>query len=120
MPHEKLQKFVVIDYTRETVILATMQDEGREIIVGMGQYIVDRLSLTAEVAFLVRDSYHNKGIGTELLKYLMYLAKKQGQMGFTAEVLPENTPMLHVFEENGFELTRKSLGGVMILKHNFS
>jgi acyl-CoA hydrolase/GNAT superfamily N-acetyltransferase len=120
MPHEKLQKFVVIDHTRETVILATIQDEGREVIVGMGQYIIDRLSLTAEVAFLVRDSYQNRGIGTELLKYLMYLAKKQGLLGFTAEVLPENTPMLHVFEESGFELTRKSLGGVMILKHSFS
>ncbi len=120
MPHEKLQKFVVIDHTREAVIMAVVEEGGHEQLVGIGQYVVDQLSLTAEVAFMVRDIYQNRGVGTELLSYLMYLAKKQGLSGFTAEVLPENTPMLHIFEENGFELTRKSLGGVHILKHNFT
>jgi acyl-CoA hydrolase len=120
MPHEKLQKFVVIDYTRETVIMAVIEEGGREQLVGIGQYIIDQLSLTAEVAFMVRDTHQNRGVGSELLSYLMYLAKKQGLLGFTAEVLPENTPMLHIFQENGFELTRKSLGGVHILKHSFT
>ena len=38
MPHERLQEFVIIDYSQETVILATITKEDREEIVGVGQY----------------------------------------------------------------------------------
>ena len=51
------------------------------------------------VSFAVRDDYHNKGVGSELLSYLTVLAKREGLQGFTAEVLVENMPMLHVFEK---------------------
>ena len=46
----------------------------------------------ANVAFTVRDEYQNKGIGSELLSYLVYLAKREGLHTLTAEVLVENKP----------------------------
>jgi RimJ/RimL family protein N-acetyltransferase len=104
MPHERLQEFVVIDYTRELVILAFTQREGVEALVGVGQYGIHEGSHTAEAAFMVRDDYQGQGIGTELLAYLTFLARKQGLLGFSAEVLMENKPMLHVFEKAGFEI----------------
>ena len=55
---------------------------------------------------MVRDDYQNKGIGTALLSYLTYLAKREGLMGFTAEVLVENKPMLHLFEKMGFDIQK--------------
>jgi len=73
----------------------------------MGQTIKDENTQTAEVAFAVRDSYHEKGIGTELLSFLTILAKNDGLQGFTADVLVENKPMLHVFEKMGFEMEKK-------------
>ena len=99
MPHERLQEFVIIDYTRETVILAVVQDGEQEVIAGLGQYTINDDEHTGDVAFVVRDEHQNKGIGTELLAYLTQLAKRQGLLGFTAEVLVENQPMLHVFEK---------------------
>ena len=66
MPHERLQKFVVIDYTKEMVILAVVQTDKNEEIVGMGHYYVDENTHTAEVAFVVRDDCQNQGIGAEL------------------------------------------------------
>jgi acyl-CoA hydrolase/GNAT superfamily N-acetyltransferase len=99
MPHERLQEFVVIDYTREIAILAVVRDGEKEDIAGLGQYTINASEHTADVAFTVRDEYQNKGIGTELLAYLTQLAKRQGLLGFTAEVLVENEPMLHVFEK---------------------
>jgi len=51
------------------------------------------------VSFAVRDVYQNRGVGTELLAYLTQIAKQQGLHGFTAEVLVDNRPMLHVFEK---------------------
>jgi len=55
MPHERLQKFVAINYNREVVILATIKREENEEVIGMGQYIIDEKSHTAEVAFVVLD-----------------------------------------------------------------
>ncbi len=99
MPHERLQEFVIIDYTRKMAILAVVQDGEQEVIAGLGQYTINEDEHTSDIAFVVRDAYQNRGIGTELLSYLTQLAKRQGLLGFTAEVLVENQPMLHVFEK---------------------
>jgi len=119
MPHERLQEFVVIDYSKEMVILAVLPKDEQELIVGIGQYSILEPSNTAEVAFAVRDEYHNKGIGTELLRYLANLAKRQGLRGLIAEVLLENKPMLRVFEKMGFTMQRTVSSGVYELRMTF-
>ena len=119
VPHRQLQEFVVIDYTKETAILAAIKTDEKEEIVGMGQYSINRDAHTAEVAFVVTDEYQDRGIGFQLLSYLSYLAQKQGLLGFTAEVLMENQPMLHVFEKAGFDIKKKSSTGIWELKMTF-
>jgi ribosomal protein S18 acetylase RimI-like enzyme len=119
MPHERLQEFVVIDYTRQTVILAIMQRGEKEEVVGVGQYAMDETNYTAEVGFAVRDDYQNKGIGSELLSYLTLLAKKEGLLGFFAEVLVENRAMLHLFNKMGFDIEKRREEGVYELKIMF-
>jgi len=91
------------------VILAVLQQGKREVVVGLGQYAVVEASHTAEVAFVVRDDQHNQGIATVLLRYLTYLANRQGLRGFTSEVLMTNRPMLRVFEKIGFDLQRRPI-----------
>ena len=110
--HDRLQEFVVIDYTKETAIVAMVGNEDNQEIVGVGRYFIDESKHYAEAAFAVRDAYHDKGIGTELLAYLTYLAKRQGLLGFTAEVLAENKPMQHVFEKGGFDLVKHTIAGI--------
>jgi len=120
MPHEKLQQFfVVIDYTKEMVILAVLRLKGREIITGVGQYRGRVDSHTAEVAVMVNDEYQNKGIGTELLTHLTYIARKQGLLGFSAEVLKENRAMMHLFEKMGFAIEKESLPDAFTLRLGF-
>ena len=99
MSHEALQEYTVIDYTKEMVILATVEKEGQEFVVGLAEYYLDDESLGANVAFTIRDEYQNKGVGTELLQYLVYLAKREGLHTLTAEVLAENKPMMRVFQK---------------------
>jgi hypothetical protein len=40
IPHEMLQKFVVIDYTQTMIILAVIGESGNETITGIGQYSI--------------------------------------------------------------------------------
>jgi len=120
MPHEKLQgTFVVIDYTKQMVILAVVEEEGRETITGVAQFRGHEGSHTAEVAIVVKDAFQNRGIGTELLRHLTYIAKRQGLLGFSAEVLKENRVMLHLFEKMGFTMEKESLPDVYNLRLGF-
>jgi RimJ/RimL family protein N-acetyltransferase len=93
--------------------------KGHEKFVGVGRYYIYPDRQSAEIAFAVRDDYQNRGIGQELLSYLTYLAKRQGLLGFTAEVLAANEPMLHVFEKGGFEMQRRTIAGLVELKMMF-
>ncbi len=119
MPHARLQEFVIIDYTKQMAILAVIQKEGKEVAIGLGQYIIGEDIHSAEVAFVVRDDYQDKGVGTELLSYLTYLGKRGGLLGFTAEVLQENRKMLDLFDKAGFDMERRGTEGVYQLKMSF-
>ncbi len=119
MPHSRLQDFVVIDYTKQMIILALIEKEEKEEIIGVGQYHINGIIHTADVAFVVKDNHQNEGVGSELLSYLTYLAKKQGLLGFTAEVLMDNAHMFHLFNKMGFDIQKKRDKGIYELKMIF-
>jgi acyl-CoA hydrolase/GNAT superfamily N-acetyltransferase len=119
MHHDRLQPLVVIDYTKEMVILAVIQQQEKELVVGMAQYTISETTNTADVGFVVRDDYQGTGIGSMLLDYLTYLAKKSGLLGFTAVVLMENLPMLHLFEKMGFNIEKHAESSLYELKMSF-
>jgi acyl-CoA hydrolase/GNAT superfamily N-acetyltransferase len=119
MPHERLQEFVVIDHTKEMFILACIQEGEVEKVVGIGQYFINPKTNFAEVAQATRDDYQGQGLGMEVLTYLTYLAKRDGLLGFTAEVLMENRPMLRLFEKMGFDIRRQNEQGVYELIMTF-
>ena len=119
IPHERLQEFVVIDYRKEMVILAILQENDQEKIMGVGQYGIMEGTHMADVAFVVSDTAQNQGIGRQLLLYLTLLATKQGILGFTAEVLVNNLSMQHLFETAGFDITKRNIEGLYELKMMF-
>lgn len=116
MLHDRLQKIVVIDYTKEMAILAVVEQDGAEIIAGMGQYYIDEHQHTAEVAFVVRDEFQGRGIGSELLDYLVFIGRKSGLLGFSAVVLSDNRKMLQMFERAGFTIASRTEGEMYELK----
>ncbi|MCF7808869.1 MAG: GNAT family N-acetyltransferase [Candidatus Marinimicrobia bacterium] len=119
MPHERLQDFTVIDYNNELILLAFDQTDNKTTLVGVGQYAIIGESHTADVAFVVRDDYQEKGIGREMLRYLTLLAKKQGLLGFRADVLISNMRMMKLFESMGFDIQKHIEDGMYEMKMTF-
>lgn len=119
MPHERLQEFCVVDYTRHMVVLATIDEAETERVVGIGQFFIEEAQHTAEVGLVVRDDHQNLGIGSELLAYLIHLAKERGLFGFTARVLLENRAMLRLFESTGFAIEKRTAAGMIELRIPF-
>ncbi len=111
MPHARLQELVAVDYSRTMVILALVSRGEKETAVGLGQYSVNQETHTAELALVVRDEYQHQGIGKEIQSYLTLLARRDGLLGFTAEVLEDNSAALGLLERMGFEMVDQE-GGV--------
>ena len=122
VPREVRQEVVAVDYSRDMVILAVVEEKDgpeQETVVGVGQYSLNRDMHTADVALVVRDDFQGKGVGSELLHYLTYLAKRQGLLGFSAEVLVTNRPMMALFEGMGFEIEKRREEGVFEMRMTF-
>ena len=108
-----------MDYSRDIIIVAVIETDEKETIVGVGQYEIYSDEIKADVAVMVKDEYQNKGVGSVLISYLSLLAKRQGLMSFTADVLFENKSMLHLLEKSGFDIVKRSEDGVHEMVINF-
>jgi len=105
-------RFVEPDWTDRGALLGAVADEyGGERVVALAEYARLRDRSAAEIAFTVADELQGRGAATRLLEQLAPLAAEAGIERFLAVVLPENTAMLAVFRDAGFEVTRKLEGG---------
>ena len=109
---EEVAAFVNVDFVDEIALIAMLREGEREVIAGGGRYIVVRPG-TAELAFTVVDEFQGQGIASALLRHLTALARAAGVREFIAEVLPDNTAMLRVFERSGLTMQRKLESGVV-------
>ncbi|HWQ88410.1 MAG TPA: GNAT family N-acetyltransferase, partial [Desulfitobacteriaceae bacterium] len=104
MPHERLQELMAIDNTKGLLLLAITRREESEQVVGIGQYHLSENDYSAEFAFAIRENYQNKGIGTVLLSYLIYIARKNGLLSFACTVHMDNRPAVFLLKKMGFEV----------------
>lgn len=92
-----VKRFTVVDYDQRAAIVATVGDA----IVGVVRY--DQVKpAEAEVAFVIRDDYQGRGLGSVLLEHIAAAARERGVRRFVAEVLPANNKMLEVFRQAGY------------------
>lgn len=96
--------FLNVDFDKHVALVALMEEAGRKVIVGGGRYVTVQPG-KAEVAFVVIDQYQGQGIGSILMRHLAAIARAAGLQELIAEVLPENMPMLKVFERSGLPMT---------------
>ncbi|MEU5979526.1 GNAT family N-acetyltransferase [Streptomyces sp. NPDC047315] len=60
----------------------------------------------AEVAFLVQDAHHGRGVASTMLEHIAAVARERGIRRFAADVLPANTKMIKVFRDAGYTQKR--------------
>jgi RimJ/RimL family protein N-acetyltransferase len=104
--------FVNVDFVGHVALVAVVEEGGHPVIAAGGRYVVQQPG-SAEVAFVVTDRYQGQGVGAALLRHLAAIARDAGLREFTAEVLPENIPMLKVFEKSGLKMNTKRQPGVV-------
>jgi len=119
MPHEKAQLLVNLDYQEQMSIGAYVGEYPHYRMVGMAQYIRNPNTNLAEPAFLVKDSWHNEGLGEFLFDHLVRIARQRGLEGFTAEVLANNKPMIHILKNCGYKISTTIEDDVYVFEIRF-
>jgi acetyltransferase len=104
--HDQRSRLCFIEYGREMALVAekdSTQSAASEII-AVGRF--SRLPGTrdAEYSILVTDRYQHQGLGTEISRRLIDIARDWKLERIVAEVLPQNWPMQRTFKTLGFSL----------------
>ena len=103
--HERLRRVCFIDYDREIALVADLKNrDGTHQILGVGRLIKEHGTNEAEFAVLISDPWQGKGFGSELLKLLVQVGRKERLRRITGHIAPENTTMKIVSEQVGFSL----------------
>jgi GNAT superfamily N-acetyltransferase len=103
-PHREMQKLVDLDYEQNMALVVTREDQGHERILAMCRFDVDEATRLADIAFVVRDDWQRRGLGTLLMRRMREIARARGLAGFSADVLATNDPMLKVFHRSGLRV----------------
>ncbi len=102
--HERLLRVCFVDYDREMALVAEHEDTisaTREIL-GVGRLSRLQNSNDAEIAVLVTDRYQHCGLGTEMVRRLIQIAREQKLNRLVAEMLRENWAMQALVKRLGF------------------
>jgi acetyltransferase len=103
--HERLRRVCFIDYDREIALIVDLKNrDGTHQILGIGRLIKEHGTDEAEFAVLISDPWQGKGFGSELLKLLVQIGRKERLRRITGRISPENTTMKTVSEQVGFRL----------------
>lgn len=116
-PHEEMQYLVDLDYEQNMALVACVP--GTEEIIGEVRYDMVPATRLADVAFVVRDDWQGKGVGTLLMRRIREAAVARGIPGFQADVLATNKPMLDVFHESGLSVSATLEGSAYHLEMLF-
>ncbi len=78
--------------------MAVVGEIGFGKVVAVGEYLLEKDTNLAEIAFSVSKEWQHKGLGKILMKKLSEAAKKNNISGLVAYVAPHNKPMLNLFK----------------------
>jgi len=112
--HDRLRRICFLDYDREIAIVADhlVPDTGEHEILAIGRLSKLHGRSAAEMALLVRDEYQHRGLGIELLRRLIQVARDEHLDSVQAYMLRENIEMRGLIEKLGFRIEPADEAGV--------
>jgi acetyltransferase len=100
--HEFVARLTQLDYARAMAFVAF--DEALNEMVGVVRIHSDSIYETGEYAILLRSDLKGRGLGWALMQLIIEYAKSEGLKVISGDVLAENTAMLAMCRNLGFEV----------------
>jgi acetyltransferase len=105
--HERMVRVCFTDYDREIALVAEQIDpETSSVrIAGISRLIRLHNSNDAEFSLVICDECQGQGLGTEMIRRTIEVARAEGIERIVAEVFATNSGMLHICQELGLTIT---------------
>jgi acetyltransferase len=100
--HEFIARLTQLDYARAMAFVAF--DEASNEMVGVVRIHSDSIYETGEYAILLRSDLKGRGLGWALMQLIVEYARSEGLKTISGDVLAENTVMLEMCRNLGFEV----------------
>jgi RimJ/RimL family protein N-acetyltransferase len=101
---EWIESMTHIDYHRHMAFAVTRLIDGAEHFVGVGRYVVDATTPSADVALVIADVWQGRGLGRRLLATLVEHAQSAAIQQIVGVVLATNVAMLRLARSMGFSV----------------
>ncbi len=101
LSQEMLARFTQIDYDREMALVALASENGRDRLLGVARIIRQIEGSDGEFAIVVGDPWQGRGIGEELLKRCLDIARDMGMGRVWGLALPQNAGMIRLGDKLG-------------------
>jgi acetyltransferase len=103
--HERLARICHVDYDREIALVAeTLDSNGEQNIMGVVRLSKIHGANEARLSILVGDPYQGIGLGSELVRRGVDVARSERLSRLSAILTPDNQTMQHIFEKLGFHM----------------
>src|SRR5271166_3805887 len=103
--HERLTRICFIDYNREMALVAERRNEaGEPELLAIGRLSKIHGRDEGELAAVAIDAAQHKGLGTELYRRLIEVAREDGLKLLVSTMLPENREMRALCVKLGFKM----------------
>ncbi len=104
--HDRLIRVCFSDYDREIALVVEprIPASGEREIVAVGQISRARRPHEAELSVLIADAWQGRGLGLELSRRLIEIARMEKLERVTVEILGDNHRMIAICGELGFQL----------------
>ena len=111
--HERMVRICFADYDRTIPLVAEFRHEGSDEaeIMGVARLTKSRANDEARWAIVIADRFQGKGLGTELLRQMIDIARREGMERVVAEIAAENVSMRRVCDKFDFELVEACESG---------
>ena len=100
--HQFITGLIDLDYARAMAFVAI--DEATKGALGVVRLHADATHESGEYAILLRSDLKGRGLGWSLMQLIIEYAKAEGLKRISGQILQENTVMLKMCRELGFEI----------------
>ncbi|MDX9700154.1 MAG: GNAT family N-acetyltransferase [Rhodocyclaceae bacterium] len=105
LPPAMVARLTQIDYDREMAFLATVEENGQEVELGVCRYAVNPDGESCEFAVVVADDWQSRGLARKLMGVLIETARNRGLKYMNGVFLSSNERMLKFVQNLGFVLS---------------
>ena len=102
----EIRRFCDADGPDAMAFIATVQDAGCEVEIGVCRYAPDSKADVREMALTISDEWQHKGLGKLLMQHLISSAKHYGVRQLYSSELADNTMMRELANEVGMSVSR--------------